>query len=192
MKKSYSDKLEEISKLPPTIQQIVLTAFVSNLFKERNIVLTIVGGAAVQFYTQAEYLTSDVDAILYGDTTEIIKEVMKEIGFKRTTIYRHFENDLFGFTFEFPPSPIEVGSRIITDVSRVETEEGSVRIVRIEDILMDRIIAAMEWKDQPSLEQAKLLWAKNKDLIDGHYLTDFAKKEGYWKTLKEVMGAASK
>ncbi len=187
MKGIYSEKLLKISKLSPTIQQIVLGAFLTQLFKEHDVSLTIVGGAAVQFYTQAEYVTYDLDAILIGDTKEITEEVMGQLGFKRTTMYRHFEHPYFKFVVEFPPSPIAVGSRHIEITSNIETEAGNVRVIRIEDIIMDRIVAAVEWKDQPSLDQAKLLWLKNKEDIDREYLTDFAKKEGYLKTLQEVM-----
>lgn len=184
---SLQTKLKKISQLPAATQQVVLSAFLAQLFKEEEVKLTLVGGAAVQFHTQAAYITHDVDAILMGDTIEIIEKVMGSLGFKRTTMFRHFEHPLFQFVVEFPPSPIEVGSRVINDVSTIETDEGPVRVIRIEDIIMDRIIAAVEWKDKPSLEQAKLLWVKNKDEIDKKYLRQFAGEEGYLDTLKEIM-----
>lgn len=188
MTPEISEKLKSIVSLPSTLQQINLAAFLSKLFAEKDVDFTIVGGAAVQFYTQAVYTTKDLDAVLAGDTKEIVEEVMEKVGFKRTTSYRHFENPLFDFWVEFPPSPVSVASRTISKVAIVETEEGSVRIIRIEDIIMDRITAGVEWKDKPSLEQAKLLWQRNKNQIDKNYLTDFAEKEGYLKVLKEVMG----
>ncbi len=187
MKRSDKKRLEKISRLPVTIQQVVLGAFLTKFFVEKDVKLTLVGGATVQFYTQAAYLTHDVDIILHGDTKEIIEEVMGKLGFKRTTMYRHFEHSFFNFVVEFPPAPIEVGSRVIHKVNVIKTDEGPVRIIKIEDIIMDRIVAGVEWKDEPSIEQAKLLWIKNKKIIDKNYLTDFARKEGYLKTLQEVM-----
>ncbi len=189
MTKIYQDKLSSISRLSQDIQPIVLAAFLTHLFLREKVDLTVVGGAAVQFYTQAAYVTHDLDAILHGDTKEIIEKVMSELGFKRTTTYRHFEHPIFDFTVEFPPSPVEIGSRIINKVSVIKTAEGPVRVVRIEDMIMDRIVAAVEWCDPPSLQQAKLMWSKNKERIDLNYLTDFATKEGYLKTLNEVMSA---
>lgn len=183
----FEKRLEKISELPRTKKQIVLAALLAKLFQPHRVSLTVVGGAAVQFHTQAAYVTKDVDAVLIGDTREIIEEVMGKLGFKRTTMFRHFEHPLFDFVVEFPPSPVEVGGRYISQVALIETPEGPVRVIRVEDIIMDRIIAAVEWKDKPSLRQAKLLWRKNRNSIDQAYLTDFATDEDYLKTLKEVM-----
>lgn len=187
MKNSYREVIKQISELPLAEQQIQLGAFLTQLFQERQVGLTIVGGAAVQYYTDAEYVTKDLDAILVGDTTEIIESVMHQIGFKRTSTYRHFENLNFNFIVEFPPEPVEVGSRYISKFIQVGTKIGPVRVIRVEDLIMDRIIAGVEWKSEESLKQAKLLWFKNKDQIDKKYLKDFAKEEGYEKDLKKVM-----
>ncbi len=180
-------ELKKIASLSPSIQPIVLAAFLSRLFGQKDVALTVVGGAAVQFYTQGDYVTYDLDSILQGDTKEIIESIMTRLGFNRTTNYRHFEHASFGFTVEFPPSPVCVGSRVINQVNNINTEEGLVRVIKLEDIIVDRIIAAVEWRDEPSLGQAKLLWIKNKKQIDLDYLSDFAKKEGYLQTLREVI-----
>lgn len=186
MKKDQAE-LKNIAELPPTIQQIRLAAFLSSKLLEHSMKLTVVGGAAVQYYTDAEYVTGDLDAIIAGEDSEIVAALMYELGFKRTSSYRHFEHPDLPFVVEFPPSPIEIGNRIISQVNTLKLEDWSVRILRVEDIIMDRIIAAVEWKDEPSLEQAKMLWLKNQSNIDRHYLEDFAKKEGYLKTLREIM-----
>ncbi len=187
MKKEYAEKLKKISHLPENDHQIAVAAFLSKLFRENDMDFILVGGATVQFYTQGRYQTKDIDVILRGDTKEKIEKIMAETGFLRTSNYRHFENSLFAFSVEFPPSPIQVGGRTISEVSVIKTSEGPLEIIRIEDIVMDRIIAGVEWKDKFSIEQAKLLWSKNKEDIDLDYLTDFAKKEGYLKTLQEIL-----
>lgn len=190
MNKSSATELKRISRLPVTIQAIELGALLTRLFEKQRIILTVVGGAAVQFYTQATYTTRDLDVILQGDDAKTVDEVMGSLGFVRTTTYRHFEHALFDFVVEFPPSPIEVGHRVIDRVNLIETASGSVRVIRIEDILMDRIVAGVEWKDTASLAQARLLWLTNKDEMDLAYLTQFAKQEGYAKILKEIMKAS--
>jgi hypothetical protein len=182
-----NEELKKISKMPVAQQQLALAAFVSSLFEKEEVDLVVVGGATVQYYTDAEYVTGDLDAILYGDTKEILERVMSSIGFKRTTSYRHFEHPNFSFVIEFPPSPVAIGSRRISKVERLTFGPYSVRVLRVEDIIMDRIIASVEWKDRPSFDQAKLLWIKNKSRIDLPYLTDFAEKEGYLERLNEVM-----
>lgn len=181
-------KLDIISQLDPLIQPLVLAAFLSRLFEQKNVLLTVVGGAAVQYYTQGEYNTGDLDAILHGDSKEIIEEVMNGLGFNRTSMFRHFEHPLFpDFVVEFPPAPVEIGGRHIEKLSRIETSEGVVRIVRIEDLIIDRLLAGVFWKDQASLDQARLLWIKNKDQIDVDYLKTFAKEEKVTDALKKVI-----
>ena len=184
---NYSKELKRIAKLPPTTQQLSLAALLASLFKNHDIPLTVVGGAAVQFYTNATFVTFDLDVILFGDTTEIIEQVMAPLGFKRTTMYRHFEHPDLPFVVEFPPAPIQVGSRYISDVNIIKLDDKPVRVIKIEDIIMDRIIAGVEWKDEASLQQAKLLWQKNHQRIDKKYLTDFATKEGYPETLQQLI-----
>lgn len=191
MNEKILHKLKSIAKLPRTVQQVTLAAFLSNFFRKRDIDFILVGGATVQFYTQGEYLTKDIDVVLRGDSKEVIEEIMTSLGFKRTSNYRQFGNPLFEFSVEFPPSPIEVGSRIIVKVSVIETPEGPLELIKIEDIIMDRIIASIEWKHKGSLEQARLLWMKNQSRIDLDYLTDFAKKEGYLKTLQDIIRSKS-
>lgn len=173
--------------MPLADQQLALAAFIASLFEKYKVDLVVVGGATVQYYTRAEYVTGDLDAILYGDTKEMIEEVMSSIGFRRTTNYRHFEHPKFPFVVEFPPSPVMIGSRKIMKVDNLKFGENSVQVLKVEDVIMDRIIAGIEWRDQPSLEQARLMWLKNKDRINVDYLTDFATKEGYLKTLKEII-----
>lgn len=186
-KAGHKKQLQKIAKGQLTQQQMELAAVLAAEFAKHGASLTVVGGAAVQFYTQSGYVTKDVDAVLIGDTTEIIETVMTSLGFKRASTYRHFEHPLFGFVIEFPPEPIAVGSRGLYQFAEVKTNYGPVRILRIEDLIMDRITAGIEWRSEKYLAQAKLLWLSNKDDIDLKYLRNFAKEEGYEAVLRKVM-----
>ncbi|MBX7148522.1 hypothetical protein K1X76_05505 [bacterium] len=189
---SRTEELKQISSLETAKQQIALAAILADEFKKYKIPLTVVGGAAVQFYTDAQYTTHDVDAILYGDDSKTVDLVMNSLGFKRTSSYRHFEHPDFPFVVEFPPSPIEVGFRHISEVNLIKMGEYAVQVIKVEDIIMDRIIAGVEWKSSHHLDQARLLWTKNKKHIDKKYLTEFAKQEGYLDTLEEIKKPAPK
>lgn len=180
-------ELTRISTLPPTVQQIVLAGYLASNFATRNAELIVVGGAAVQYYSNAEYVTKDLDAVVKGSDRELEDEVMGAIGFHRKGRFRHYEHPTLPFVVEFPPEPIEVASRVISAVNTLRLDSYEVRVIRIEDIIMDRITAAVEWRDKASLAQAKLLWLKNKDRIDRKYLTQFAREAGYLKVLKEIM-----
>ena len=180
-------ELETIAALPPTKQQIALAALLTTCFKKELVDLVVVGGAAVQYYSEAEYVTKDLDAILFCDTGDIVDQVMNELGFKRTRSIRHFEHSLLPFVVEFPPSPVQVGGRHLSRFNLLKMDQYLVEVIRIEDIIMDRIIGGVEWNQDKLLNQAKLLWIKNKTIIDKKYLKDFAREEGYVKALREVM-----
>lgn len=190
MKHAAEQELKEISKSPKSVQPLALAGLLTKYFEKQKVLLTVVGGASVQYYTEGAYETGDLDAILEDDTRDIIENVMGELGFKRTTNYRHFEHPLFPFVVEFPPEPIEVGNRQINQVNLLTFNDLKVRVIRLEDIIMDRIIAGAEWKDEQSILQAKLLYYKNMKIIDKPYLEQFAKEEGYVKQLQSVMTAA--
>lgn len=181
------EDLRAIREMPPETRQLALAGLLSAKFRAHGVTLTVVGGAAVQYYTLAEYTTKDLDAILFADSKEIVESVMHFLGFKRTSSYRHFEHPDLPFVVEFPPSPIAVGGRYIAEVNKLTFGEYEVRVIRIEDILMDRIIAGVEWRSPLHLEQAKLLWLKNRKIIDRKYLAEFAISEGYTRELKRVM-----
>ncbi len=190
MKPTAQQELKEISKSPKSIQPLALAGLLTRYFEKYKVLLTVVGGASVQYYTEGAYETGDLDVILEDDTKEIVESVMSELGFKRTTNYRHFEHLLFPFVVEFPPEPIEVGGRQINQVNLLTFNDLKVRVIRLEDIIMDRIIAGVEWRDEPSLLQARLLYLKNIKIIDKDYLEQFAKEEGYTKQLQSVIADA--
>lgn len=179
--------LQKIAAGSLTEQQMELAAVLASEFAKHGTFLTVVGGAAVQFYTQSGYVTKDVDAVLIGDTTAIIEMVMSGLGFKRAPTYRHFEHPLFGFVVEFPPEPIAVGNRGLYQFAEVKTNYGPVRILRVEDLIMDRITAGIEWRSERHLAQARLLWLNNRADIDLKYLRNFAKEEGYDDVLRKIM-----
>src|SRR2546422_1048270 len=52
-----------------------------------------------------------------------------------------------------------------------------VRIVGVEDLIIDRLAAAKFWKSQVDLEQAKALWKGFRKQIDLQYLRRTAREE---------------
>ncbi|MBI2335915.1 MAG: hypothetical protein HYU97_04045 [Deltaproteobacteria bacterium] len=185
--KNIQDELERIAKLPNPIQPIELAAMISSHFQKQGVLASVVGGATVQYYTDAEYVTKDLDMVLYFDTKEIVEKTMKGLGFVRSSSYRHFEHPKLPFVVEFPPAPVEIGGRFINSFVTLKMNNHEIRILRVEDIIMDRLIAALVWKDRPSLDQAKLIWIKNQRYIDLDYLKDFAKSEGCSVLLRKVI-----
>src|SRR5919112_592821 len=48
----------------PTLKHLKLASLVSAVFRERGIELVVVGGSAIEFYTEGAYVSGDVDMCL--------------------------------------------------------------------------------------------------------------------------------
>src|SRR5215212_1891308 len=54
--------LAEISgETDPTPKHLKLASLVSTIFRERGFELVVVGGSAIEFYTEGEYVSGDID-----------------------------------------------------------------------------------------------------------------------------------
>ncbi len=47
-----------------------------------------------------------------------------------------------------------MAGQIIEDVETIQTSFGSMQVIRVEDLIKDRLLAYWHWKDVPSLFQA--------------------------------------
>ncbi len=59
----------------------------------------------------------------------------------------------------------------------VEVGPHAVRIVGVEDLIVDRLAAAKLWKSERDMEQAKILIAAHRRQIDAEYLRRRAREE---------------
>jgi len=166
--------------------QFKIAALLSDALKLKNMTVVLVGGSAVEFYTFSEYTTKDIDMILRGEDRDDLFEIMTFLEFEKRSGMRHFIHERLDFPIEFPPGPLQVASRFIEKVAEVKIDRHMLKVIKIEDLILDRICAAVEWKDKNSFRQAELLILKNKHHINWKYLEDFSKKEGYLKEFKQL------
>lgn len=110
----------------------------------------VVGGLAVELYTSGGYATSDID--LKGPRVAIDR-VLRQWGFERPgESYAHYDLDLYvDLLGEGPELPAEDPGRI--QAVRVG-EDLVIRVIGVEDIVIDRLCAAKFWRDADSR-----LWA---------------------------------
>lgn len=124
----------------------------------------LVGGGSVEFYTLGGYTTSDVDLI--GDR-ESIARLLLEAGFEGRG--RVLKSPEFGLYAEVPGSTLRP-----TEEVALQTFEGyEIPIVRVEDIIVDRLRAAKFWKSEADWEQALMLFAGHRSRLS---MKDLAEK----------------
>jgi len=135
----------------------------------------VVGGEAVELYTQGRYTTGDID--LKGNK-EVLDEVLAEWGFtKEGRIWASKEYNLYvDWLGGFLDEGAEAERR--TNIIALDGE-NEIRIVSFEDLIVDRLCAAKYWNDQDSLVWAKTLLevVRRAGGPDTQYLTVRAEQE---------------
>lgn len=171
------DKLEK---------QIYLAAAISSAFERRGIQAVLVGGVVVEYYTAGGYTTADIDMILPPLEKQEIETVMKELGFERFEDYRHWLHPAIPIPVEFPPGPLQIGHLLVQEVNEIEIERIRLKILKVEDILLDRLIMAHEWKDLQAQAQAEMLIYAHYSEVDWSYVHQKSSLLGVLKLLQKL------
>jgi hypothetical protein len=152
-----------------------LAAIVAAHLGDRDIQVVLVGGLAVELYSENVYLTNDIDMvdISYAKPVNLHK-AMAEIGFeKRGRVFVSASTDI---TVEFPSPPVSVGDELVTETTTVTTTVGELPVLFARDVIKDRLAAYIHWRDKPSLVQALTVLLKYPEEIGA--IAAFCKAEG--------------
>ena len=117
----------------------------------------LVGGALVEFYTSGGYVTGDIDVV--GDRDRIVP-LLEAAGFKRNA--RTWWNTDLEFVVDIAGRDL----RRTEEVVRVEFAGYSIPTVTLEDLIVDRLLAAKYWKSRTDWEQAVLLLRAHQNRVD--------------------------
>lgn len=165
-------ELEEASKIEERGERaLAITAALQKAFSPHQLNPILVGGAAVEIYTQGLYASGDIDYVL--PTSDEVKSVMQELGFKREG--RLFIHPQFQLIIEFPSSSLEEGETY----QKMEYRGIPVRVISLEDLIIDRL-NAFKWgrvsiegqnillmlDRYPSVIQKLQIKAKKHDVLD--------------------------
>lgn len=144
----------------------------------RDAPCVLVGGSLVEFFTGGQYVSGDID--LVGDR-EAIGAVLDAAGFTREG--RHFARDDLGLFVEVPKAELRKGGSTIV----IEFEGRPVEAVSLEDLIVDRLLAAKFWGSRTDREQGILLLAAHADRIDRARLAARARAERVADELDAVL-----
>jgi hypothetical protein len=109
----------------------------------------LVGGAAVEIYTQGGYMTGDIDLKC---PEEPLSSILAEVGFlKKGRVRVHPDADLWvDRVGEAPEAPHEISSNAV----ELRLLDGRIHVISPEELVLDRLRAAVRWKDEDGL-----IWA---------------------------------
>ena len=156
-----------------------VAAIVSSALEHAGITATLSGGAAVSIYSNNEYQSKDLDFVTAALIADL-SPVLTELGFVHTGVPRmsQYSHPLGDWFVEFPPTPISFGHLYVTheQCATIQLPAGTLRIVTPTQSVMDRLAAAIAWKDAQSRQQAILVAANNE--IEWGDLRVWFKNEG--------------
>jgi len=130
--------------------------------------LVVVGGSAIEIYTEGAYVSGDVDLCAPSDP---IRSVLTRWGFNRTG--REWARLDWKIVIDVV-APRPSGSMRLTRV--VDTPYGQVRLGAVEDLILGRLALIKFWKEPDEWANAELLI--NLPRLDWEYLADRARRDG--------------
>jgi hypothetical protein len=140
----------------PFAQRLRLIGRITRLFKKRGWDLIVVGGSAVEFYTEGQYLSGDIDICRRAGQKPIPpaieRDIMLAVSGTSTGTRRQWKvGDVFvDFLGEIETAPG-------TNCRTLETPEGPIQLMPAEDVLVERLFVAQS-QDPP--QKASLMVAR--------------------------------
>jgi predicted nucleotidyltransferase len=145
----------------------------------------LVGGKAMELYTQGNYLTYDTDLVLSG--RETAHAILSELGFRKRQGQRHWYHEELEYAIEIPDDQL-AGS--MDRVNRIELDGYQVTVIGFEDLIADRMRACKFWTSSRDCEQAENLLTVHYRDIDFTYLSEQAERDGVQDLLAELIERA--
>jgi hypothetical protein len=186
----YDTSMKDLAKLlsiedPVKRKALFIALFSREIVQRGGNAPIIVGGEAVEIYTQGSYTTGDIDIKSPLELTEV---VLKEWGFIR--VGRPWLNKELDIYVDWLGSSLEEGEEAEKRVAIIQvTEDLNIRVVSLEDLIIDRLGAFKWWGDTDSLMWAKVLIRVKKSIagLDVAYIRERAKKIDLLDILEEIL-----
>ena len=159
-------------------KKMLLLGYVSERMARRNASVFLVGGQAVETYTGGVFTTGDID-ITTTDTKET-EALLEKLGFVREGMI--WVSMRLGMAVHLVASYPRRSVRHRT----FEVDGYLVKVVGVEDLVIDRLCAAKFWNSERDAEQAKALLNVFRDSIDEGYLEETARAENVHDLLMQT------
>ena len=128
-----------------------VAALVCTTLETHGISVVLSGGAVVSIYSDAEYVSDDLDFIPTGLARKV-DSAMESLGFEKQQ--RHWTHPRSRYWVEFPPGPVAIGEETIRTFAERETRTGTLRLLAPTECVMDRLAWYFHDADTQCFEQA--------------------------------------
>ena len=140
----------------------------------------VVGGHAVEFYSDGDYPTLDIDL---AGASEPVAEVLDTWGFGREG--RHWFDEALNIVVEVPGG--RLSPEQLEHVVSVRSQGVIAYVIGVEDLIVDRLAACVFWKHDESCEWAEVL-VRGATELDLPYLKRRAAEEEVLEVLDTILG----
>ena len=186
------DELDKIENITSIIdRKLFFIGLLTRETEKKGFRPIVVGGSAVEFYSEQIYTSLDIDLI---GNRKVIGEILKsKFGFE--TSGRHWINEQMGLFVEVPGSNLAGDENKLTRIDLKILSISiplSVSVIGIEDLILDRMRACIYWKSETDCEQARFLLKAYKNRIDLEYLKETAKREEDRKVIELLIDLLKK
>lgn len=146
----------------------------------------IVGGEALEIYTQGNYTTGDIDL---KAPKKILEKTLKKWKFKKIgRIWYSNELDIY---IDWQGEKLDEGEEAENRINKILIEKDmEIYVISIEDLIIDRLASFKFWKDSDGFMWAMVLLEIKKAMgseIDLKYLKKRAKITGIEDVLKKLL-----
>ena len=127
------------AEMDPTVKHLKLASLISAVFRKHGVELVVVGGSAIEFYTEGEYVSGDIDLCLVSPVRLDIRtrqELMGKLG--ATGGPRNWQ-----VAGQFVDILGEVETLAKTPFAELTAEYGPVRLISAEDLLVERVLVSV-------------------------------------------------
>lgn len=128
-----------------------IAALVCTALGNAGIDVVLSGGSVVSIYSNAEYVSYDLDFVPIG-LARRVDPVMTSLGFESQQ--RHWRHPRSRYWVEFPVGPVAIGEETIHEFAERETSVGRLRLLRPTECVMDRLTWFIHSADRQCLDQA--------------------------------------
>ncbi len=166
-------------------RRLWVLAQLTNRLAQAGIRPILVGGTAVALYTAGSYFTADMDIV--ASNRRLAAQALQEMGFQPEG--RHWVHQEWDIAVEIPDTDLAGDPKRVV---QVELPDGScVYCIGVEDLLIDRLNAAVHWRSLEDRRWAKELLKLHNRSLDREYLWSRAQQEGVLGLLNELQSEVS-
>lgn len=165
-------------------RKLLFTGYLFDRLAKQDVKAFVVGGEAVEIFTAGQFVTGDIDITVTD--REKADRVLAEMGFIK--VGRIWLSEDIGVAIDIVATYPSRTERART----IEVNGFKVNVEGVEDLVIDRLVAAKYWRSNPKLdiEQAAVLLTAFKNSIDLEYVRKRAVEEKVDDYLSEIEAEA--